>query len=114
MDPLPHRWVADPLRVRTWLGAGTYGPVYSDPVELLAVSDSNRRLVRNSLGDQVVSELLLRLRPRHKGVDAVWVDTVSLFTPESVVTFAGRTSTVITAKVFTLFGNPQYVEVTTT
>ena len=67
---------------------GWSGPAYDEPVDVPAVIDDERRLVRNDQGDEVTSEttLMLDLDVLGAGVD---------LTPESLVTLPGRTSRVI-------------------
>lgn len=75
------------IQVEPYQGAGPYGPVYAEPVTVRALMDSQRRLVRDADGAEVVSETTLRVR----------LDVADRFPPGSRVTLPdGTTPTVIT------------------
>lgn len=75
------------IRVEPLEGEGPYGPVFGDPVEVRALMDAKRRLVRDAEGSEVTSETTLRVR----------LDVADLFAVGSRVTLPdGTTPTVIT------------------
>lgn len=92
----------DTVTVRSYSGEGAYGPGYAAAVDVRVNVDAKRRLVRSAAGDETVSEATLHAHP----------DDAGPFTPESLVTIAGRESVVIDAKTHTLRGRPAYVEIT--
>ena len=70
-------------------GEGAYGPVYDSPVVLEdALIDDQRRLVRNSNGDEVVSETTVFFRETHHNI-----------TPESRMEVRGRSHQVVAVSV---------------
>lgn len=73
------------ITVETLLGTGPYGDVFAAPVTVTGFLDGVRRLVRNSTGEQVVSESTFYTTPDKSG----------LFTPDSRVTADGAVSRVI-------------------
>lgn len=89
------------VAVETWTGEGAYGPLYAASVNKTCNVDSTRRLVRNSGGEEVVSELTLQVAP---------ADEAS-FVAESRVTIAGRVSTVLAASPKQFKGQVVYVKV---
>lgn len=105
---IPQDYLDAEVTVQTYSGEGGYGPAYAVPVTTVCNLDATRRLVRNSAGDEVVSEATLRLDPSQG------VDVEALFQPESVVTVRGRESRVITVRPHLDRGQLAYVEVTTT
>ena len=82
-------WMGSTVTVATNQGAGAYGPDLADPVAVVGVMVSaKRRFVRNSDGNEVVSETSLLAELEH----------VAKFTGGSVVTLPnGTNTTVITA-----------------
>lgn len=50
------------ITVEPYAGAGAHGPLYGDPVAVRALMDAGRRRVRDTEGDEVVSETTLRVR----------------------------------------------------
>jgi len=91
----------DTVSVETYTGDGAYGPVYAPAVSVSCNIDSTRRLVRNSAGDEAVSELTLHIHP----------DDVSSLTPESRITASSHVSRVLAVKPQTFRGNTAVVEV---
>lgn len=85
------RTLATEAQVTAYQGDGAYGPVYAASVDVNVAVSEGRRLVRNSQGDQVVSETTLYAHP----------DDYPTLTPESQVTVKGRTSRLITSKLHT-------------
>lgn len=82
----------DVVTVRTLTGESSYaGPTHAAPVQVRCVVDSRRRLVRTDGGDEVVAAAQLLVHP----------DDEALFTPESLVTIAGRDSQVVGVNRFT-------------
>lgn len=72
--------------VETFTGAGAFGDTYASPQTIACYADDTRKLVRDSTGEQVVSETTLYTYPQFGG----------LFTPETKVTLAGgRTALVV-------------------
>ena len=95
---------ATTVAVETYTGAGAYGPVYATSANVTACLMNKRRMVLNSEGREVVSELTIHAAP----ADA------AKFTPESRVTIAAKTSTVILAAPKEYRGNVVDVEVACT
>jgi len=89
------------VAVETWTGEGAYGPVYAAPVDKTCNVDTTRRLVRNSDGEEVVSELTLHIAPADEAA----------FAPESRVTIATRVSTVLGVSPKQFKGQVVYVKV---
>jgi hypothetical protein len=89
------------VSVETWTGEGSYGALYEDPVDIVCNVDTATRLVRNSGGEEVVSEVTLEVR--HTDAAA--------FAPESRVTIAGRVSTVLSVSPKQFKGQVVYVKV---
>lgn len=85
MRTIPSRLLRDSVSVETYSGDGAYGPIYAAAVTVPCKVSSTRQLVRNNVGDEVVSELTLYTDPADE----------TKFTPESRVTFASRVSTVL-------------------
>ncbi len=107
----------DQVSVTTRTGEGAYGPTFAATLIVLCNVDETRRLVRDSAGDEAVSEATLLLHPSTRVVDALGavigaVDPLTAFTPESPVTIRGRTTTVLAAKPHTMRGQTVGVEVT--
>lgn len=82
----------DTVTVRTLTGETSYdGPAHADAVQVRCAIDNRRRLVRTEGGDEVVAAARLTVHP----------DDEALFTPESLVTVAGRDSQVVGVARFT-------------
>lgn len=107
----------DTVTVATRTGEGAYGPITAAAVEVVCQIDETRRLVRDSNGDEAVSEATLTLHPRTRVLDAEGqivdtVDPLEVFTPESPVTIGGRASRVLSVKVTKVRSSVLGVEVT--
>lgn len=102
----------DQVTVATYAGDGPYGPVYADPVTVWCNVDEGRRLVRDSHGDEVVSEATLQLHPATRTTAGETVDPLVTFIAESKVTIRGRVSKVLAVKPHTIRGRTVMVEVT--
>lgn len=89
------------VSVETWTGEGAYGAVYAASVDIVCNVDWTTRLVRNANGEEVVSEATLEV----KHTDAATV------VPESLVTIAGRVSTVLSVGPKQFKGQVLYVKV---
>lgn len=80
---LPHTAT---IQIRT--GEGAYGPAYSDPIQVQCFIKKETSLVRNALGEEVVSSA------------KVWLNLTSQdITPESLFTLGDRTYRVLTVLV---------------
>jgi hypothetical protein len=75
----------DTVTVLTWLGEGAYGPIYAEPVDVPCKVSTIRQLVRNSNGEEVVSEATISALP----------EQAAPFVEESQVIIAGRASTIL-------------------
>ena len=105
----------DLVSVETYSGDGAYGPIFEAPVTVKVNVDQTRRLVRNTAGDEVVSEATLAAHPAPRDeATGVSLDAVALFAPESAVTIAGRAAKVISVKPNTVRGRIVFLKVTTT
>jgi len=103
MTSMPSQWLfADSVSVQTLTGHGAYGPVYATAATKTCKVSITRQLVRNAVGAEVVSEMTIYAQPADEAA----------FAPESLVTFAGRTSQVITASPCGRPGETQFVKVT--
>jgi hypothetical protein len=92
----------DTVSIETYSGESAYGPIYAASANVVCKVSTARQLVRNSAGDEVVSEATLYVLP----ADA------TPFTPESRVTIAGRMSTVLSVAPQTARGVTVVVKVT--
>ena len=99
----------DTVTVTPYGGEGAYGPSYGAPVAVDCRVVYERKLVRNTEGDETVSETTIYVLPTVDGVPAV-----DLFQPESPVTHLGRTGRVIGVAPHRGMGPAVLVEVTTT
>lgn len=90
--------------METYSGECAYGPVYAAAVSVAANVDMARHLVRNAMGDEVISSMTLYLHP----------DDETSFAPESRVTFGTYTGQVISASPQTLRGHTAFVKVACT
>lgn len=86
MAPIPLQLLRHTVRIEPYEGEAGTGPVYGAPVDVPCFREDGRKLVRNQLGEQVVSESTVYCLP----------GTVA--PPESRVTVNGRTAFVIIAK----------------
>lgn len=93
--------LTDTVSVQTFLGTGAVGRVLADPVSVKVKADSTRRLVRDSDGAEVVSELTLSVHPEDE----------ARFTPESKLVYNGRASTVLTVSPESFRGRTVLVKV---
>ncbi len=93
--------IGDAVAVETYSGDSAYGPIYAASTNITCNVDSTRRLVRNSMGDEVVSEVTLQVASTDE----------AKFTPESRVTIAARVSTVLAVNPKTFKGQVLYVAV---
>lgn len=89
------------VAVETYSGDSAYGPIYAASANVTCDVDATRRLVRNSNGDEVISELTLRVNAADD----------AKFTPESRVTVSSRVSTVLAVSPQDYKGTIAYVEV---
>ena len=85
MNTLPRRLLQDVVTVEPYSGESGYGPIHAAAATVLGKISATRQLVRNSDGEEVVSEVTLYVHP----ADA------APFVPGSRVTIATRVSTVI-------------------
>jgi len=105
----------DLVTVETYSGEGAYGPNFDAPVTVKVNVDQTRRLVRNTAGDEVVSEATLAVHPAPRDeTTRALLDATTLFTPESQVTISGRAAKVISVKANTVRGRIVFLKVTTT
>lgn len=75
-----------PVTVETYLGEDSWGNTFSPASEpVFGFFEDKRQLVRAASGDQVVSESTFTTGKEHE----------ALFKPESLVTYRGASSTVI-------------------
>ena len=74
------------VSVKTYLGQGSFGPEYAPAVDVQCFVNDARKLVRNSTGDEVVSETTLYAP----------LSSYGSFTAQSLVTVNGRDASVIT------------------
>lgn len=106
----------DSVVVRTRTAEGSYGDTFSDPVSVPCIVDETRRVVRDTSGQQVVSEASLQLHPRSRATaedgTVTEADPAELFAPESEVTIFGRESRVLAIKRLRMRGYTYAVEVT--
>jgi hypothetical protein len=93
--------MGDTVAVETYSGDSAYGPLYGTSANVTCNVDSKRRLVRDSAGDEVVSEVTLQVASADE----------TKFTPETRVTIAGRVSKVLAVNPRTYKGQVVYVEV---
>lgn len=99
----------DTVTVTPYLGEGAYGPSYGDPVTVDCRVEADRKLVRSSSGDEVVSEATIYVLPTVNDLSAV-----DLFAVESSITHQGRQARVIACHSRRGMAGPVYVEVATT
>jgi hypothetical protein len=74
------------VSVQTYQGVGPLGPVRAAAVDVACYVNDARKLVRNSTGDEVISETTLYAP----------LSTYATFTIQSLVTVNGRTASVLT------------------
>jgi hypothetical protein len=89
------------VTVETYAAPAGLGPVLAASVTVYANVDNTRRLVRDAQGAEVISDLALYVHP----------DDVATFTPESRVTYSGRTSSVLTVNPQVIRGHAALVKV---
>jgi hypothetical protein len=89
------------VAVETYSGESAYGPLYGASASVTCAVDATRRLVRGADGVEVVSEFTLLVASCDE----------AKFTPESRVTIATRTSTVLSVSPRAFRGGTVYVEV---
>ena len=105
----------DLVAVETYTGESAYGPNFAASVTVKVNVDQTRRLVRNSAGDEVVSEATLNIHPQPRDeTTGALLDATTLFMPESRVTISGRLAKVIGVRPNTVRGQTVFVKVTTT
>ena len=105
----------DLVTVESYTGDGAYGPNFEAPVTVKVNVDQTRRLVRNTAGDEVVSEATLAVHPAPRDeATGELLDAGTLFAPESRVTIDGRAARVIGVKPNTVRGRIVFLKVTTT
>lgn len=75
----------DSVSVEAYSGENAYGPVYATAATVACRCSSQRQMVRNTDGEEVVSELTIYVRPADS----------TAFTPGARVTYATRTSIVL-------------------
>lgn len=106
----------DEVIVSTRTGEGSYGDTIAAPVTVPCLSDETRRLVRDSSGQETISEVTLLVHPRTRAKaqngSVTVVDPTTIFTPESQVLIGDRTSRVLAVKPLKLRGTITAVEVT--
>ena len=106
----------DRVVVRTRTSGGSYGDTLSDPLTVACLIDETRRMVRDSSGQQTVSEATLTLHPLSDTLaedgTASGRDPMELFTAGSEVEINGRESEVLAAKELKLRSKVFAVEVT--
>jgi hypothetical protein len=99
----------DTVSVRTYEGETAYGPEFAPARSFDCRAEHTRKLVRNTAGDEVVSEKTIYLPPTLGDLRAV-----DVFTVESLVELDGRVSSVIGCSSHRGQGPAVYVEVVTT
>lgn len=105
----------DLVIVESYSGEGAYGPAFAGPIMVKVNIDSTRRLVRNTAGDQVISEATLIVHPEPRDEDTgATLSAVTLFTPESKITLGGRVATVLGVSENTVRGGLVFLKVTVT
>ena len=106
----------DRVVVQTRTAGGSYGDTLADPVTVPCLVDETRRMVRDTSGQQVVSEATLTLHPSSEVIPAegapTKADPMELFTQGSEVEINGRASEVLAAKELRVRANTFAVEVT--
>lgn len=89
------------VSVETYTGDSAYGAIYAPAVTVPCNVRSLRRLVIGGDGEEATSEVTLEVRP----------DDVDHFMPESRVTFATRTSKVLSITPATYKGRIVFIQV---
>jgi hypothetical protein len=92
----------DTVDVEEYLGESAYGPLFATSVTVSCRVSATRQLVRNSLGEEVVSEATLYVQP----ADA------TPFVPESRATISGRASLVLGVSPQGRPGETSFIKVT--
>jgi len=96
--------MGDVVAVETFSGESAYGPIYGTSANVTCNANQTRTLVRGANGEEVLSELTLQVASTDE----------DKFAPETRVTFASRTSTVISVSRKTFRGLVAVVEVVCT
>jgi hypothetical protein len=99
---IPRRMMRDSVTITPLLGESGLGPAYGPAATIRCRANPVRQLVRNSDGEEVVSELTLYVHPADAGP----------ITPKSLVTYAGRDSVVLNVAPFDRPGETVGVKVT--
>lgn len=106
----------DSVVVQTRTAGGSYGDTLADPVTVPCLLDETRRMVRDSSGQQVVSEATLTLHPKSRVTPEEGSPTIAnpmdVFTQGSEITINDRTSEVLAAKELRVRNTTFAVEVT--
>lgn len=97
---VPARWWAEEAVVQTYLGETSVGREYAEPRVVACQVDHTRKVVIDTTGDEVVSDLTLRSLPQN----------ADLLVEGSRVHVQGRDVTILTRRIFTVAGAPVYVE----
>lgn len=99
---IPTRLLVHEVEVTPYLGHGSTGPLFGPPFTLKCMAQGARRLVRNSDGEQVLSDLTVYAA----------LEDAPLVPEGSRVTWRGRTTTVLanTAHDDGGLGAPQHTE----
>lgn len=95
------RLMTDLVAVETYQGESAYGPVYDASADVTCGVVGSRRMVRNSQGEEVVSERTLLVASADQ----------AYFTPRSRVTVESQVSTVIAVSPKGIGGSVLLVEV---
>lgn len=98
--------ITEPVMVSTYLGAGSFGDQWANPVTTVCDLQAKRELVRSAAGEEVVSETSIRMSP----VTNPALDLEALFVPESKVTVRDRDSVIIAARPILHRGRLVYLE----
>lgn len=86
IPPFLYAQMGHDVVVEAYEGSGAYGPVYAAPVTVRCLVEDDRRMVRDDGGREVISETTL------------YGPLSTVIPPESKVTLAGRTATVIVTR----------------
>ena len=85
MKTIRRSLLRDEVSYEAYSGESAYGPVYADAVDVLGKVSMIRQLVRNSNGEEVVSEMTIYLHP----------DDATELVAESRITAGGYSTTVL-------------------
>lgn len=103
MADIPRQYLVHSIDVETYTGTGAYGDQHEAAVPVACMVEDSRRLVRNTDGDEVMSETTLYAH----------LDDAAKLTEKSFVTLpSGRASKIILRKLRDDggMGTPQHVE----